>query len=260
MSFKMMMLVIVLSLSIQADEKGWLWYAGVPAPETQVTDKRNEDVPVRENPVSPQKKKETTWERSKRENEALKQSFVKATDIFMADPTLENALEAQRLQRVIMNRATVASKAWGIAALMDPALIPQSENPNNLHRKMWKEKEEADTLALLKEASKNWGILFETREVCPFCTRFAPIVHEFSTLTGFQVLAVSESGKDYGPFKGVKGVELLKDLNPENLVPTVYLVNSAGTKIIPVARGMVSPEDLIRGVKDGIQWKDEGES
>ena len=58
MSFKMMTLCFVLSLSIQADDKGWLWYAGMPAPGSQVTDKPNADVPVREKPVSPSENKE----------------------------------------------------------------------------------------------------------------------------------------------------------------------------------------------------------
>lgn len=252
MSFRAALIMLFVCFSVEAEDKGWLWYDGVLTVEEPEEAKQKTE-------KSPAPVKETEWEKAKKSNEALKKSFSDSTDIFMHKPTVENALKAQLLQRKILNKATEASKSWTIAALMDPSLIPQSENPNNLHRKIWKEEEAAENLSLLKAASQHWGLLFEVQPGCKFCERFAPILKEFSEITGFQILAVSKSGQDYGSFKGMVDPGILAPLNPEGLAPTVYLVNSLGTKIFPIARGMVSSDDLVINILRGIKWKEEGE-
>ncbi|WP_371220209.1 conjugal transfer protein TraF [Orientia tsutsugamushi] len=168
--------------------------------------------------------------------EELKEQFNRAQRIALDNPTLENVITAQRLQKQIMEKAHKFATMWQLATLLDYQLINAYEPSNSLHRKLYQEKSEQENDSKLKNIAKNWGLILQVKEDCLLCKAFIPIVQSFANKYAFQLLAVSKNN------------ELLNKLNPKHIVPVLYLVASDGKKIYAVARGIISEDKIIDNI------------
>ncbi|SPP26325.1 conjugal transfer protein [Orientia tsutsugamushi] len=168
--------------------------------------------------------------------EELKEQFNRAQRIALDNPTLENVITAQRLQKQIMEKAHKFATMWQLATLLDYQLINANEPANSLHRKLYQEKSEQKNDLKLKNIAKNWGLILQVKQDCLLCKAFMPIVQDFANKYAFQLLAVSKNN------------ELLNKLNPKHVVPVLYLVASDGKKIYAVARGIISEDKIIDNI------------
>jgi len=107
-----------------------------------------------------------------------------------------------------------------------------------LHQALARDQKAQQSVAQLKFISKEWGLFLYVKEGCIYCQKFAPIVSHLQKETGLQVLAISQSGENYGPFPGQKDTGLISHLNPEGLAPVLFLVHKNGQYIQVVARGL----------------------
>ncbi|WP_371220361.1 conjugal transfer protein TraF [Orientia tsutsugamushi] len=168
--------------------------------------------------------------------EELKEQFNRAQRIALDNPTLENVITAQRLQKQIMEKAHKFATMWQLATLLDYQLINANEPSNSLHRKLYQEKSEQKNDSKLKNIAKSWGLILQVKQDCLLCKAFIPIVQSFANKYAFQLLAVSKNN------------ELLNKLNPKHIVPVLYLVASDGKKIYAVARGIISEDKIIDNI------------
>ncbi|SPR07024.1 conjugal transfer protein [Orientia tsutsugamushi] len=168
--------------------------------------------------------------------EELKEQFNRAQRIALDNPTLENVITAQRIQKQIMEKAHKFATMWQLATLLDYQLINANEPSNSLHRKLYQEKSEQENDSKLKNIAKNWGLILQVKQDCLLCKAFIPIVQSFANKYAFQLLAVSKNN------------ELLNKLNPKHVVPVLYLVASDGKKIYAVARSIISEDKIIDNV------------
>ncbi|WP_371222717.1 conjugal transfer protein TraF [Orientia tsutsugamushi] len=168
--------------------------------------------------------------------EELKEQFNRAQRIALDNPTLENVIIAQRLQKKIMEKAHKFATMWQLATLLDYQLINAHEPSNSLHRKLYQEKSEQENDSKLKNIAKNWGLILQVKQDCLLCKAFMPIVQSFANKYAFQLLAVSKNN------------ELLNKLNPKHIVPVLYLVASDGKKIYAVARSIISEDKIIDNI------------
>nr|WP_231840776.1 conjugal transfer protein TraF [Orientia tsutsugamushi] len=168
--------------------------------------------------------------------EELKEQFNRAQRIALDNPTLENVITAQRLQKQIMEKAHKFATMWQLATLLDYQLINAHEPSNSLHRKLYQEKSEQKNDFKLKNIAKNWGLILQVKQDCLLCKAFMPIVQSFANKYAFQLLAVSKNN------------ELLNKLNPKHIVPVLYLVASDGKKIYSVVRGIISENKIIDNI------------
>ncbi|SPR12816.1 conjugal transfer protein [Orientia tsutsugamushi] len=168
--------------------------------------------------------------------EELKEQFNQAQRIALDNPTLENVITAQRLQKQIMEKAHKFATMWQLATLLDYQLINANEPANSLHRKLYQEKSEQENDSKLKNIAKSWGLILQVKEDCLLCKAFIPIVQSFANKYAFQLLAVSKNN------------ELLNKLNPKHVVPVLYSVASDGKKIYAVARSIISENKIIDNI------------
>ena len=214
--------------------KGFLWYTEEPMKPTP----EKAQPAIKKHPANPQVLAATE------RNAALKQKLDDAIQVMLDNPTLENAITAQRIQKEVMDRSEAVAKSWVLASLADAGLITPETNPNVLHRELaQKEKAKTDT-DKLKTMAQDWGLFFYVSEKCIYCQRFAPMVKEMQKDFGVQVLAVSNTGTDFAGFEGKKDTGFLDHLNPERVTPVLYLVHQDGKRIYPVARGLTDSERL----------------
>ena len=104
----------------------------------------------------------------------------------------------------------------------------------------------------LKKLAKNWGLILQIDNLCSYCQVFAPIVKQFANKYGFQLIFVSNSETNSKTrLQGIsiiKDTGLLKTLNPENIVPVLYLVESSGKQIYPITRNIINEDKIIENI------------
>ncbi|WP_064612678.1 conjugal transfer protein TraF [Orientia tsutsugamushi] len=219
MSRLLMFMILISHLStVDASPTGFLWY----------NDKHDHE-------LNNSSSKLMSWTHDHRIEE-LKEQFNRAQRIALDNPTLENVIAAQRLQKQIMEKAHKFATMWQLATLLDYQLINANEPSNSLHRKLYQEKSEQKNDLKLKNIAKNWGLILQVKEDCLLCNAFMPIVQSFANKYAFQLLAVSKNN------------ELLNKLNPKHIVPVLYLVASDGKKIYSVARSIISEDKIIDNI------------
>ncbi|KJW06301.1 F plasmid transfer operon family protein [Orientia tsutsugamushi str. UT144] len=108
--------------------------------------------------------------------EELKEQFNRAQRIALDNPTLENVIIAQRLQKKIMEKAHKFATMWQLATLLDYQLINAHEPANSLHRKLYQEKSQQKNDLKLKNIAKNCELILQVKQDCLLCKAFMPIV------------------------------------------------------------------------------------
>ncbi|KJV77974.1 F plasmid transfer operon family protein [Rickettsia hoogstraalii str. RCCE3] len=88
----------------------------------------------------------------------------------------------------------------------------------------------------------------QVNQECNYCQAFTPIVREFADKYGFQLIFVSNSETRFQGMPTIKDTGLLQTLNPAKLVPVLYLVDSSGIQIYPVARGIISEDKIAENI------------
>ncbi|WP_341752551.1 MULTISPECIES: conjugal transfer protein TraF [unclassified Candidatus Tisiphia] len=180
--------------------------------------------------------------------ETLKQQFNRSQRKALDNPTLENVIKAQKWQKIIMEKSQKFAAMWQLATLIDHSLINNNEPSNSLHKKLYQEATEQVNNNKLVNLAKDWGLILQVSNNCPYCQAFAPIAKQFASKYGFQLLLVSNNGTNFQNVKTSKDTGLLRALNPENIVPMLYLVDSSGKRIYPVARGIISEDKIIEHI------------
>lgn len=179
--------------------------------------------------------------------EKLKQKFEEAQRQALDNPTLDNVIVAQRIQKEIMNKSSKFAVMWQLATLMDYGLVSSDSHSNSLHKKLYDAYEEQQNINRIKEIAGDFGLIIQVSTKCQYSYSLAKIVKEFAKHFGFQLLAVSKEGEDFLDIPGSRdnGVFENVNLNPEGIVPVLYLISKSGNKIYPIARGVVNQQQII---------------
>ena len=180
--------------------------------------------------------------------EHIKQQFNRAQRIALDNPTIENVIKAQRWQKIIMEKSQKFASMWQLASLIDSSLTNSNEPANSLHKRLYQELLERNNSLKLQSLAKSWGLVLQVSDNCPYSQAFLPIVQQFVSKYKLQLLLVSHSGTKFQNITTIKDTGLLQKLNPENIVPVLYLVNSNGKRIYPVARGIISEDKLLENI------------
>lgn len=181
--------------------------------------------------------------------EALKHQFTRAQRIALDNPTLENIVIAQMLQKQIIEKSQRFAAMWQLATLLDYRLVNLSQPSNSLHKRLYEEKQNKENNLKLKQIAKNWGLILQVNNECSYCHVFAPIVQKFANKFAFQLLYVSNHPGQFMQFATVQDTAgLLQKFNPENITPVLYLVASNQQVIYPIAYGLISDEQIINNI------------
>ncbi len=178
----------------------------------------------------------------------LKQEFSKAQRRALDNPTLINVIIAQRLHKQILEKSHKFATMWQLATILDYKLVNMDEPVNSLHKKLYEVRQEEENSQKLRLLAKDWGLILQAKQGCEYCHAFAPIVLEFANKYGFQLIFVGGNEEKFQDVTTVKDTGLLKKLNPENIVPVLYLIASDGMQIYPVARGIISEDKIAENI------------
>lgn len=189
--------------------------------------------------------------------EDLKQKFNRAQRKALDNPTLENVIIAQRLHKQILEKSYKFATMWQLASLLDYSLVSNNIPANSLHKKLYEVKQDQENSQKLRFLAKNWGLIMQVNQGCKYCQAFSTIALTFANKYQFQLLFVSNNGENFRHIRTAKDTGLFTNLNPENLMPVLYLVDSCGTQIYPVARGIISEDKIAENILTVLQHHNE---
>ena len=227
--------------------KGFLWYNEELVQElpSETNKPPSSEIPL---PLNSKQEPSSKQEPYDQRIEALKRDFNRSQRKALDNPTVENIIIAQRLHKQILEKSHKFAAMWQLASLLDYKLINSNEPANSLHKKLHEVNQKENNSAKLKYLSKSWGLILQVSSECSYCHAFAPIVRQFASKYGFQLLFVSSSGVLFEDVQTAKDTGLLKQLNPEHIVPTLYLVDSKGQQIYPIARSIINEDKIAENI------------
>jgi conjugal transfer pilus assembly protein TraF len=221
-------------------ERGWHWYENMTIPE--------------EKPKILSKQSESPLERLKQYQQRLETAKAEA----VLNPTPQNVLNYQKLQYELMEQSEKFAKVWMRNVYLHPEIdhtrrVPVSQKTRHLYLR----RQEEEGIRKISALSKKYGLFLFFRNDCPYCEEFSPIVKRFSKKYGWEVLAVSERGEQSKEFKRSLRDNGLAEAWGVKIYPSLFAVDPRGGRVIPVAVGMISVEEMEERILALAEEKEE---
>ena len=221
--------------------RGWHWYEKLPTP----IDEDGEDkVPPASTPQSSSPKKPsppTSSEVVARYKKELENRMATA----WIHPTPGNVKAYQEMQKDMVDRSKVFSEVWMQSVFTNPRLDHSLQSPVNqkaVHVQLDLKKQKTEQL--MKDLSKSYGLFFFFSTSCEYCKVFAPVVKQFSSLYGWEVVPISMDGGQLESFPKAVPDNGLSQKWGITVLPSLYAVNPTTGQVIPVAHGMTSLDQM----------------
>ena len=223
------------SAFICGDNSKFNWYcddSNQPQPKKAVTQKDQEQAAVNK-------------------LDELKKELKAKRDIAMLEPTPENVKAYIEAQEFVMNMASTFSDTWRRVIWQNPDVNYELKRPaNNAAIKTYNDLRKTNQIQTVTDFNKEgWGLFFFFRSDCPYCHRMAPMLKMFSDTYGITILPISEDGgglPEY-PHPQVDRAGVARQLGLD-VVPALILGNIKDHRMIPIASGMISAEDILQRI------------
>lgn len=210
-------------------ERGWHWYEKGAKPEEN----------------SQEKRKDLFHLSARDELKKYQEQLGEAKAAAVMHPTVENVYNYQKLQFEMLNKAGKFADVWMQNVYKNPGvdftlISPVSQNARHIY--LAKKKE--DNESIIRKLSNEYGLFFFFRNNCYYCVAFAPIVKSFSDKYNWEVLAISDSGEKHPLFERSVQDNGLSTYWQVDIYPSLFAVNPKTGHVIPIARGMISIEEM----------------
>lgn len=212
-------------------QEGWHWYEKRPEPLKE------------EEMTAPQL---TPSQQIEVQKKALEAKLHKA--VVSGNP--RDVLAYIKEQKKLMDQSETFAKAWQVAILTHPEYDERVKNPqaqyarHGLYEEQQKVREK-----MIKGLSKEYGLFFFFKKDCHFCHGFAPIVEGFSRVYGWDVLPITLDGGSLPEFPNAKPDNGISKELGVTVTPALVAVHGRTGKMIPLAYGAVSLEEIERRVE-----------
>lgn len=180
------------------------------------------------------------------QKQELEESLYKA--IISGQP--KDVLEYIEKQKALMDQSTRFAHAWQVAILTHPDLDERVKHPTEQfsHDAYYKVQQQKRT-DLIKSLSNEYGLFFFFKGDCPYCHTFAPVVRGFAEVYGWEVLPISIDGSTVEEFPHPQMDNgIVERLGIQN-VPALIAIHPQTKKMIPLAYGVASLEEIERRVE-----------
>lgn len=236
------LILIFFSACSRADDKsffddharGWHWYEKGAEPDNNKQKKKGEE----EIPQS-----------AREELKKYQEQLEEAKSLAVMHPTLENVYNYQKMQFEMINKAGKFADVWIRNVYKNPELdfsliSPVSQNARHIYL----EKKQEDAEGKIRKLSTEYGLFFFFKSDCRYCTAFSPVVKSFSEKYHWEVLAISDSGEKHPLFERSVRDNGLSDYWQVETYPSLFAVNPKTGHVIPIARGMISIEEMEKHI------------
>lgn len=154
----------------------------------------------------------------------------------------------KRLEAEMYDGSLRLAAGWEMANFLHPELVDNISNPVNVPANRIKRKlEQEGRTDLITQFSKKFDLVLFTKENCPYCREFQPVMKRFIDMYGFNLDVADLSSND------LKTMKLATRLNI-NAVPSLVAISKDGKEAFEVIRGFATLTELESNLELGSNW------
>ena len=175
-----------------------------------------------------------------------KEALDVATKTAYQNPTEANIINYIRKSDKVLDKSYHFALKLRQVRLQHPDLIKRQVHPTNQIAKELYVTEENQVMAQkITKLAKEYGLFYIFSSQCKYCHAFAPTVKRFAEKYQWQVLAIAADGGSLAEFPDAKPDNGIIRKLKITAYPALVAVNPYSKKILPLAMGMVSEEEII---------------
>lgn len=219
--------------------RGWLWFDESEKEDAVKEQKHDDDEDKIQLPTLEQ------MQEAKRENEKFAQELEMLKHLAIRHPDNLEYIKLYKLkEKEMMDRAQLLGINWLMANFLNPEIVDELENPQNIYgRDIKKSHSRKAEESNLKDLSKKVELFVFRQDGCPYCSTLEKHLNTFANKYGFKVEAITPDNSQSRYFKSNSSPELVQALGLE-VMPTVIAVVNDTRARFELARGAVSVADL----------------
>lgn len=223
---------------LKEHEAGWYWHNEPPAVEKKKTKAVKKPASKPSVPADPDK----TW---KLIGKMAERARAKA----ILNPTPNNVAEARRIQRMIVNQASLFSERWMLDLLLHPEMDESLVNPSNsAARDVYNQRNDMIKEQAIYAIGQTSGLLYFYEGGEPYSERMAEVVRDFSNRYQMLVTAISVNDRISPLFPQSRTDSNLARQMGVRHIPAVFAMNPLSKKVMPIAYGLVSQSELKENI------------
>jgi len=181
--------------------------------------------------------------------EEIKQRTKELLSTAIVDPTQENVVEYMRHQKRLFEMADRFKDTWEVALLTHPELDYTADHPISAIALQTAGREEhIRQKERIRKIGQEAGIYFIFSSTCPYCIEQAKILKRFENSYEISVfpLTTNREGLPEYPDPAI-GAWMVQKLSITK-TPTLILAYPQEGKMLPLASGLITENELIRRI------------
>lgn len=195
------------------------------------------------------KKTESREDAALEKLEAWQKELKAKRALSIMEPTPENVKAYIEAQEKLTQTASLYSDVWRRVIWQNPELNYELKRPvNNAAIATYASARKTVEKRTLDDITKEWGLFFFFRSDCPYCHRLAPTLKFLSDTYGITVLPVSVDGGGLPEYPNPQRDNGLVERLAIRQVPMLVLGNVKNKRLIPLASGVISAQDVIERI------------
>ncbi|MCC2646646.1 MAG: hypothetical protein K0R02_711 [Rickettsiaceae bacterium] len=215
--------------------RGWLWF------EEKIKEEESEY-------------KQLTPEQAIAYNKAFKKKLKGLRYVLFANPTAENLKNYLEFENKMWNNVDKLDSTIRLARYKYPELFDTIKEPTNVQAvKLQRNLNREVMQKNIKDFALKFDLVVFTKESCPYCQAFAPVLDNFAKTYGFKVEAASLDGSESNVFKTAYIPGLAERLKIE-AAPTLVAISHDGSQAFEIVRGVVAISELEEFVSLANQY------
>ena len=161
------------------------------------------------------------------------------------EPSQQNITTYILAQKALMDQSQRFSEAWKRVVLTTPSLDETLVHPVDQNaRHVYYDEQRRELSKKIQGLASEYGLFFFFRQNCSYCHHFAPIVKRFADKYNWSVLGISLDGGTLSEFPHAKRDNGISERLGITHVPALIALHSKTGKLIPLAYGMVSENEI----------------
>lgn len=181
---------------------------------------------------------------------ALQKAVEEARIVAVMSPTIANVRAYLELESRILHDASRFADVAQRVAWMSPELDPsaQTRPSATFAVDVFERQQMADRRAQVAALGRENIVLFFFRGDCPYCHAFAPVLKAFEQRYSMRVAAISTDGGTLPEFPDPRVDSGISQTLKVKQVPALFLAHPASGRIVPLAFGVLSENELVERI------------
>jgi len=199
--------------------RGWLWF-------DESKEENAQEIEVEQSPHTAVPTKELMLQ-AKAENEEFAKELELLKHLAIRYPDNLEYIKLYKLkEKEMMDNAGKLGINWLMVNFLNPEIIDELENPQNIYgRDIKTQEQQREERRALQDVAKKVELFVFRKDGCPYCSTLEKHLKTFATKYGFSVEAVTPDSSSSKYFKTYSSPEMIAALGLE-VMPTVIAVVS----------------------------------